>query len=116
MRKSEVNFVIDFFALVLFISLVSTGILMYWLLPPGSGKLAIWGMTRHTWGDIHFWVGAVFLILIALHFILHWKWIVCMVKEKIIKKDGGKVRTWSVIIAAIILLALLAAPLMSPVG
>jgi fucose 4-O-acetylase-like acetyltransferase len=116
MRKPEVNLVIDIFAFVSFLTLVSTGILMYLVLPPGSGKLAVWGMTRHTWGDVHFWVAVLFLILITLHLIFHWKWIRCMFKEKIIKNNTSLMRTWLFIVAAILLLALVTAPLLSPVG
>ena len=39
-----------------FVLLITTGVLMRYVLPPGSGRrAAIWGLDRHGWGDLHFW-------------------------------------------------------------
>ena len=37
---------------------------------------SIWSWDRHAWGDFHFWISILFLALVAVHMILHWKWIV----------------------------------------
>ena len=33
---------------------------------------------RHGWGDIHNVAGIVFLGIVALHLVLHWRWIRCL--------------------------------------
>jgi hypothetical protein len=38
------------------------------------------GLTRHQWGSIHLMISVTFIILIALHIILHWKCIVSIYK------------------------------------
>jgi len=80
MRRNDWNFIIDAAALAAFLLLLSTGILIRYVLPPGSGhSLALWGMDRHGWGAIHFWIAVAFLVLMAVHLVLHWSWIACMI-------------------------------------
>ena len=51
MNRTWVNFVIDTVAFVAFVLLTTTGVLMRYLLPPGSGHYTtIWGLDRHEWG------------------------------------------------------------------
>jgi len=114
MKKADVNIVVDFSALVGFLMLVSTGLLMYLVLPPRSGRSMVWGLTRHQWGDIHFWVSMIFLGLIAVHTLLHWNWIKGMVKTRIIDKMGTKGKILLTLIIVLLLIMTLA-PLMSPV-
>jgi hypothetical protein len=33
------------------------------------------GWDRHDWGDIHTWLSYVFLVLIAAHLAVHWRWL-----------------------------------------
>jgi len=42
----------------------------------------LWGFSRHEWGDIHFWISVIFLAVLAFHLILHWGWIVCMIRKQ----------------------------------
>jgi len=79
-KKKHLNFIIDTIAFVGFVVLTTTGVLMRYILPPGSGRYStIWSMDRHEWGDIHFWVSVVFFLILAFHLVLHWRWIVCVV-------------------------------------
>src|SRR5690606_63045 len=114
MKKPDLNFVIDTGALVSFLALASTGILMYLVLPAGSGRDMVWGLTRHEWGDIHFWVSMTFLALIGVHFILHWNWITCMVRTRILDKMGTTSKLMAVFLLLLLTL-LIVAPLFSPV-
>jgi len=55
MKKSQQNFIIDALSLAAFLLLVSTGLLMRYALPPGSGHdVTIWGLDRHEWGSLQF--------------------------------------------------------------
>jgi hypothetical protein len=83
-RKNTLNFVVDLAALVVMLALVATGLLLYFILVPGSrgGQgLALWGWSRHDWGDLHFWLSLSLLALIILHVILHWDWVCFTVRR-----------------------------------
>lgn len=114
MRKPELNFIIDASAFFLFLSLASTGLLIYFVLPPASG-LSIWGMDRHIWGEIHFWIAISFLVLIAIHFALHWSWITARVKGNSKNAKISKSRIILAIFLIVFTLILLSIPFLSPV-
>ncbi len=89
MKKVTVNFWIDLISFITFLGLTVTGVVIRYVLPPGTGGRGkalsggrgtgdikeLLNMTRHEWGDIHFYIAIVFFILILLHIILHWQWI-----------------------------------------
>jgi hypothetical protein len=33
------------------------------------------GLGRHDWGDVHFILALLFLVVILVHIVLHWSWI-----------------------------------------
>ena len=71
MRK-KFGILIDIIAFVLFTFLASTGLLLHFMLPPGSGWSAtILGMSRHEWGEIHFWIAVSFFSILMVHLVLH---------------------------------------------
>jgi len=114
MRKSDLNFMVDAVAFGCFVFMVATGVIMEYLLPPGSGQhVSIWGLDRHAWGDIHFWLAVVFLATLALHVYLHWRWIVCVLRRR--PSDDSGTRVALGISALVALLAIALAPLVSPV-
>jgi len=89
MKHSSLNFIIDLIALLNLLALAFTGFVMKYILPPGTGGLGrklhggagreqikdLWSLGRHDWGGIHFYLALLFLILMAVHIILHWNWI-----------------------------------------
>ena len=44
--------------------------------------LLLWGLTRHQWGDIHFWLSLGFLGILFVHIVLHWQWIVTVIGRR----------------------------------
>ncbi len=114
MKRPKLNFIIDIIAFMAFVLLTTTGILMRYILPPGSGKhTLIWGMDRHEWGTIHFWISILFFSILALHLFTHWKWIVSLVKGRPKDQSGYRVGLGIVGILAIVLLSI--APLLTPI-
>lgn len=78
MRRSTLNLAIDAVSLLAFLAMVATGFLLRLILPPGSrgGRgLGLWGLTRHEWGDIHFWLAIALIGLLLFHLVLHWSWV-----------------------------------------
>lgn len=113
MRKANWNFLIDALSFVAFVLLVSTGVIMHYLLPPGTGRhLVLWGFDRHEWGAFHFWVAVALLVLLAVHLVLHWRWVVCMVRGR--EGGGSRLRFALAVIGLLALLGLAVAPLVSP--
>ena len=73
-----VNFTIDVVTLVVMLAVAATGLVLRYVLPPGSrgGRgLQLWGLTRHEWGDVHFWLVVALGGLIVVHVTLHWTWV-----------------------------------------
>ena len=114
MKRSKLNFLFDAIAFAGFVFLTSTGVLMRYTLPPGSKRfMTIWGLDRHEWGDIHFWISIVFLGLLAMHLLLHWRWIVNIITGR--PREGSGLRAGLGIVGVVGLLALGIAPLLSPI-
>ncbi|KHE91767.1 MAG: DUF4405 domain-containing protein [Candidatus Scalindua rubra] len=114
MKRSKLNFIFDAAAFAGFIFLTTTGVLMRYVLPPGSKRFkTIWGLDRHEWGDIHFWISVFFLGLLAMHLLLHWRWIINLITGK--PREGSGFRAGLGIVGVIALLALSTAPLLSPI-
>lgn len=114
MKRSKLNFIFDAIAFAGFVFLATTGVLMRYVLPPGSKRFkTIWGLDRHEWGDIHFWISVVFLGLLAMHLLLHWRWIINLITGR--PREGSGFRAGLGIVGVIALLALSIAPLLSPI-
>jgi Domain of unknown function (DUF4405)/Planctomycete cytochrome C len=109
MKRFFDNLLIDLIAAALMIGMLATGYILRFPLPPGSNKdLILWGLTRHQWGDIHFWISLGLIAVILLHLCLHWQWIVISVKRKLhrVKAASGSGLV-SGLITSLILVALL---------
>jgi len=114
-RNYQRNFTVNAIAFVLFVVLAATGLLMRFVLPKGSGEsLAVWGLRRHGWGGLHFWIAAAMLVTIALHLILNWRWIVAVVRGRP-REQGIGPRVGAGLAALVVLLGVVAAPFISPV-
>ena len=114
MSKSTTNLLVDAVAFAAIMLLGATGILIRYVLPPGSGHFSqLWGMDRHQWGQVHFWFAVVLLSTLALHLILHWHWVVCMVKGR--PGRGSVIRVSLAIIGVLALAGLMVAPFLGQV-
>lgn len=114
MKRSHLNFVIDITAFAGFIFLTTSGVLLRYLLPPGSGRFAtIWGLDRHQWGSVHFWISVFFFAILALHLLLHWRWIVGFISSRATEESG--LRLGLGLVGVLTLIAFAAAPLIAPI-
>lgn len=83
MNRTIINIIIDLVAALLFLGMIATGYLLRYPLPPGSNKShSLWGLTRHQWGDIHFWISLGLLAVLLVHLALHWNWIVTVIGKR----------------------------------
>jgi mono/diheme cytochrome c family protein len=83
MSRTVINVVIDLIAALLLLGMIATGYLLRFPLPPGSNKThVLWGLTRHQWGDVHFWISLGLLLVMLIHLALHWNWIVTVIGKR----------------------------------
>jgi hypothetical protein len=127
MKRTYLNALVDAMAFLGFLLLLTTGLLLAYQLPPGSGGLhgagtgrgvgersveVVWGLSRHAWGEIHYWIALTTAAVLAVHLVLHWKWIVCVVRGKASEASGQRLALGAVGLAFAVLLSV--APLASP--
>jgi mono/diheme cytochrome c family protein len=83
MKRTTWNLLIDFLAAITFAGMIATGYILYFSMPPGTNKtLSLWGLTRHRWGEVHFWMSIGLLAILLTHLALHWQWVVAMVGKQ----------------------------------
>ena len=115
MKKSRLNLAVDILSLLVLGALTSTGLILKWKLPPGSGRVEgaehpidlLWGWDRHEWGQLHFAVSVALLAILSLHVALHWKWVIAMFRGK-----GGAAQEPRALLGVVGLVLLLATLLM----
>ena len=113
MSRRHIIMLVDLIAFASFVLLTTTGILLHYQLPAGSGRfMDIWGMSRHEWGEWHYWIALVFFSVLSIHLLLHWKAIVTMIKGHSTEENKWRLALGVVGLITIILLA--STPLLSP--
>ncbi len=115
MNRTKTNFAIDTALFFAFVLLVSTGLLMRYVLPEGTGRFGtLFGLTRHDWGAVHFWIALAMMTIVAVHLLMHWRWIVAVVKG--CRKDSAvRARTAAGVAVIALAGAVIAAPFVVPV-
>jgi hypothetical protein len=87
--QARLNFSLNSLMVVVFF-LSSLSGLVAWLVLPGGGyrggrnalyNAAMFSLTRHDWNDLHLWTSLALLTILLIHFILHWPWIMCVLRR-----------------------------------
>ena len=85
--KPLLRYITNTLSFLALFGMISTGLILKFILPPGSGRLRgrgfgggkpalTWlGQNRHEWGDWHFYISIAFLVLMVFHIFLNWNWI-----------------------------------------
>ena len=100
MNRVLLNAVADLILALVMLGVLVTGLVMRWVLPPGSQRThALWGMDRHGWGDLHFWLAAAAVLIVLVHVALHWQWVVSTVRRWVLGLGAAgatqRVRAWT---------------------
>ena len=74
MKKVTTNFFMDILLFGVLMSQVFTGILLH-RFPSELANSTVLGITRYTWGTIHWSVSILFVLVIITHLVLHWGWV-----------------------------------------
>ena len=82
MKKSSILFILFFILTILGLIEVISGFVLWQALPRGASRGGIeqvfWNLSRDTWLSVHDWVGVALVVLVIIHILLHWKWIIRM--------------------------------------
>jgi hypothetical protein len=113
MKKVTLNYWLDVIAFLEFAFLTSTGVLIEYSLPERSGRSTVWGLTRHEWGDYHFYIAIALFATLALHIVLHWNWIVNLTRGHAKASSGWRLLLG--VLALIVVILMASAPVASPV-
>ncbi|HUV55624.1 MAG TPA: DUF4405 domain-containing protein [Dehalococcoidales bacterium] len=93
MRKATRNFILAITLILLSLVEVISGFVLWLAFPKcgaGAGRdwqggdggtLTFGTIPRDTWIDIHDWAAVALLVVVIIHVILHWQWIVHMSKS-----------------------------------
>jgi len=113
MKHSAIIKIIDLLSFATLTLMISTGTLLKFTLPPRSGGDEVWNLTRHDWGNIHFYFSVAFLLFMAAHLITHIKFIKSVIVGKASTEINYRVAIGIVGVITLILLAF--SPVTSPV-
>lgn len=88
MRKATRNYIVDLVMFVLALLEVISGFVLWLVLPRGGGYMGGRGLiteatflwSRDTWLGLHNWIAVALLVIVILHLVLHWRWIVYMTR------------------------------------
>ena len=84
MSRTALNAIVDAVAYAGLVVLATTGLMLRWQMPPGSGGLhgmgsgagagsrpvtVVWGLSRHEWGSVHYWIALVLMGVLAVHLV-----------------------------------------------
>ncbi len=82
MNKAKLNYFVDLIMAVFFIISAITGIRLYF-----GSQLVLLGSNKHAIASVHTYASFALVAIVAIHLILHWKWMVCMTKSFFKKKE-----------------------------
>nr|WP_319491181.1 DUF4405 domain-containing protein [uncultured Desulfobacter sp.] len=85
MNKKDLKRVVDSALWFLFCFILGTGLMLHYRLVPGfqggAGVNFFW-ISRHGWGNIHFWASCLFVACLSVHLYLNVKTIKLIVADK----------------------------------
>ena len=81
-RRSTKLWIVNLISFILFIILCSTGLLNWLVLPRGyEARGSFLVSLRHFFIAFHEWAALVFMIVVAVHIVLHWPYIKSHLKK-----------------------------------
>ncbi len=79
MKKSDWQYLVDTLLFLSIAGIALIGFLMGLVIPKGpsapENSKYFFGLHRHQWGNIHFYLSIAFVVFVTIHILLSWKWI-----------------------------------------
>lgn len=113
MKQATITKIIDLLSFIVLTLMVSTGVFLRFTLPPRSGGDQVWNLSRHAWGDIHYYFAVAFLFLMVTHLFSHAKFIKSVFMGKASTEKNYRIAIG--IMGVIVLIMLAFSPVISPV-
>lgn len=89
MNRSLLNLIIDLLAAACLLLMLATGYVLRFPLPPTTNRThELWSLSRHEWGVIHSWASVGLLLVLAIHVVLHWEWIISMIGRRFVREHA----------------------------
>lgn len=87
-RQVRTNFGLDAILGIIFLVVSISGLISWLALGGGyqggrnpAYNTLVLGLARDGWNDLHLWMGVAMISLTLLHLALHWKWILCTLRN-----------------------------------
>ena len=76
MKKGIIKYFVDVSMYIVLSSIAILGLLMEFVISSGqSANKYFLGIHRHDWGELHFFLGLLFLVLLSVHIYFNWPFI-----------------------------------------
>ncbi len=105
MRRTVMNFWLNIIIFIVFIGMTFTGVLLLGV-PYGFGG-TILGLARHDWGDLHWVLSLLFVVLTMIHLALHWSWTTASFKKRL----GMGPKALAIVLVVMVLIFCIIAPI-----
>ena len=105
MRRTVMNFWLNIIIFIVFIGMTFTGVLLLGV-PYGFGG-TILGLARYDWGDLHWVLSLLFVVLTIIHLALHWSWTTASFKKRL----GVGPKALAIVLLAMVLIFCIIAPI-----
>jgi hypothetical protein len=87
--QARLNFGLDSLLFAVFSTTSLSGLVIWLVLFRGGYRggrnplhnAALFGLTRPDWLDLHRWAGLFMLLIVGIHLVLHWRWIICALRS-----------------------------------
>lgn len=90
--KPRTNYILDGIILSLFVVVMLSGLLLWQIYPDGGthyrggrGQTAavqtVMGIAKPDMRTLHNWAGVLMGVLVLIHLVFHWKWVVCQTRR-----------------------------------
>lgn len=89
MNRSLLNLTVDLLAAACLLVMLATGYVLRFPLPPTTNRThELWSLSRHEWGMVHSWASVGLLLVLAIHVVLHWEWIISMIGRRFVREHA----------------------------
>jgi cytochrome b561 len=100
--KPRTNFYLDVILFILMVIVLVSGLVLWvdggegqhrgggWPNAGGNDAEQTLLLSRQDWKTLHLWLGLAVGVIILVHLVFHWKWIVCRLRADVLGQKPGQ--------------------------